>query len=133
MTGITPDYIPHDMLGLLDSRYVDLDAIPWSEARNGTRSKVLYKDNEAKQALILVEADPGCVLSDHEHTGLEMTYVIEGSLEDDHGKCTAGNFVWRPKGSRHQARCPDGAKFLVLFNGGARSIETGEIFPNFDE
>ena len=133
MTGVAPDYIPHELLGPLDSRYEDIDTIPWGPARYGTQSKVLYKDNEAKQALIMVKADPGAVLSDHEHMGLELTYVIEGSLEDDYGKCTAGNFVWRPKGSRHQARCPNGAVFLVLFNGGARSVDTGEIFPNFEE
>ena len=133
MSGVTPDYIPHKLLEPLDSRYVDIDAIPWGPARYGTQSKVLYKNDETKQALIMVKADPGSILSEHEHIGLELTYVIEGSLEDDHGKSTAGNFVWRPKGSRHQARCPNGAVFLVLFNGGARSVDTGEIFPNFDE
>ena len=102
MTGTTPDYVPHEMLGLLDSRYVDIDAIPWSEARYGTQSKVLFKDNEAKQALMMVKADPGAVLSDHEHTGLEMTYVIEGSLEDDHGKCTAGKQLVCNDTNRHR-------------------------------
>lgn len=133
MTGITPAYAPHDLLGALQSRYVDTDAIPWSEARNGMRMKELYRDNEAKEALILIETEPGCVLAEHEHTGLELTFVLEGSLEDDEGRCKAGDFVWRPPGSRHQARTPYGAKFLVLFRGGARTIETGRMFPNFDE
>lgn len=75
----------------------------------------------------------GCVLAEHVHTGLELTYVVEGSLEDDEGVCRAGDFVWRPPGSRHQARTPNGAKFLVRFRGGARSVETGRMLPNFDE
>ena len=31
---------------------------------------------------------------------LEQTMVLEGSLVDDEGTCTAGNFVIRAKGSR---------------------------------
>ena len=29
------------------------------------------------------------------------------AFEDDEGICTAGNFVWRPPGSRHVARTKD--------------------------
>jgi ChrR Cupin-like domain len=38
----------------------------------------------------------------HEHTALEQTYVIEGSLEDHEGKCGPGQFVWRPAGNQHE-------------------------------
>ena len=133
MAGETPGYAPHEVLGPLASRYVNSDDIPWQDARHGSRMKMLYKDNETKQALVLIETPPGCVLAEHEHTGLELTYVLEGSLEDDEGTCKAGDFVWRPAGSRHQARTPNGAKFLVLFNGGARSVESGRIFPDFSD
>lgn len=133
MPAVTPNYALHQMLGPKASRYVDVDSIPWQESRPGNRMKVLYKDNEAREALILFEADPGCVLTDHVHTGLELTYMLEGTLEDDDGVCTAGDFVWRPKGSRHQARTPNGAKYLVFFRGGAKTVGSDRIFPNFDE
>ena len=42
----------------------------------------------------------------HEHTGVELTYVLEGRLEDEEGVCTTGNFVWRPAGNTHEARAP---------------------------
>jgi anti-sigma factor ChrR (cupin superfamily) len=51
----------------------------------------------------------------HEHTAIEMTYVLEGTLEDDEGVCTAGNFVWRPAGSTHEAVAPKGALILGIF------------------
>jgi anti-sigma factor ChrR (cupin superfamily) len=51
----------------------------------------------------------------HEHTGVELTYVLEGSLEDEEGECTAGNFVWRPAGNTHEARAPRGALLLGVF------------------
>ncbi len=133
MAARTPDFGPHDGLGPLASRYVDIDAIPWQETRPGLRMKVLFKDDEAKQATILMEAEPGAVITEHVHTGVEQTLVLEGSLEDDEGVCAAGSFVWRPVGSRHTARAPNGAKFLVFFQNSARSVETGRLFPSYDD
>src|SRR6516225_8624791 len=50
----------------------------------------------------------GAVVPLHEHTALEQTYVIEGSLEDHEGKCGPGQFVWRPAGNQHEAVAPNG-------------------------
>jgi ChrR Cupin-like domain len=41
--------------------------------------------------------------------------VLEGSLLDDEGECTAGNFVIRAKGSRHSPTAPKGCTMLVFF------------------
>ena len=49
-------------------------------------------------------------------------HVLEGSLEDDEGKCTAGNFVWRPAGSRHTAKAPNGAMFIAFFGKASRRL-----------
>ena len=132
MAGRTPDFAPHEGLDVLASRYVDIEAIPWTEARPGLRMKVLFKDDAARQATILMEADPGAVITEHVHTGVEQTLVLEGSLEDDEGVCGAGSFVWRPAGSRHEARTPNGAKFLVFIQNAARNVETGRLFPTYD-
>jgi anti-sigma factor ChrR (cupin superfamily) len=63
----------------------------------------------------LVRFAPGAVLPDHEHVELEQTWVLEGALEDDEGVVTAGNYVWRPAGSRHDARAPKGCVTLSFF------------------
>lgn len=133
MAGFTPNCEDHAGLGLLASRYVDIESIPWQDARPGVRMKVLYKDNELKHATILFETQPGTVLTEHEHTGVEQTLVLEGSLEDDEGVCGAGSFVWRPIGSKHTARTPNGAKFMVFFQNSARTLENGRLFPDYDE
>ena len=39
------------------------------------------------------------MLPSHRHVGIEQSYVIEGTLVDDDGACSAGNFVWRRPGS----------------------------------
>ena len=129
--GKTPGYAPHDMLEALSSRFVDPDEIPWDESKPGQRAKVLYKDDAAREAWVLVETDPGFVIEDHRHTGLECTFVLEGSMVDQEGTCEAGNFVWRPEGSRHEVTTPDGSRFLTYFRGGAKNMKTGRVFPDF--
>ncbi len=96
--------------------YVDVANMDWQPSRiAGSRQKTLYSDPETGRSTVLFELAPGGVIPFHEHPELEQTFVLEGSLEDDQGVCSAGNFVWRPAGSRHTARCPNGAKFIVFF------------------
>jgi anti-sigma factor ChrR (cupin superfamily) len=115
------------------SRYVDVAAMPWHEPFPGIRMKVLYKDNEAKETTILFETQPGTVIPEHIHGGVEWDYVLEGSMEDDEGVVIAGNFVYRPAGSQHSVRTPNGAKYLGLFHGSARTVATGRLFPEYEE
>jgi quercetin dioxygenase-like cupin family protein len=47
---------------------------------------------------------------------IEQTYVLEGELHCGEGICKAGQFVWRPAGSRHEAWAgPKGGVFLAMF------------------
>jgi anti-sigma factor ChrR (cupin superfamily) len=94
--------------------------------------KVLYKDNEAKEATILFQTAPGTVIPEHVHGGVEWAFVLEGTMEDDEGVVAAGNFVYRPMGSQHLVRTPNGAKYIGLFHGSARSVATGRLFPEYD-
>lgn len=97
------------------SCYVDVVGTPWQTSKfPGIEHKVLYSDPAGMSALLFRLA-PGAVVPLHEHTGVEMTYVLEGSLEDEEGTCTAGNFVWRPAGNTHEARAPHGALILGVF------------------
>jgi anti-sigma factor ChrR (cupin superfamily) len=97
------------------SRYVDVVNAQWQTSKfPGIEHKVLYSDQNGMSALLFRLA-PGAIVPLHEHTGVEMTYVLEGSLEDDEGVCTAGNFVWRPAGNTHIARSPNGALILGVF------------------
>ena len=96
--------------------FVDVQNMEWTPSRvPGSVQKTLYSDPETGRSTVLFKMAPGGVIPIHEHPELEQTYVLEGSLEDDQGACTAGNFVWRPAGSRHTARCPNGATFIVFF------------------
>jgi len=116
MTAITPHATTHADLGALASRYVDIASLPWTPTKYpGVDIKVLMEDKASGLLTALFRWQPGSKLPLHEHVEIEQTYVLEGSFEDDEGEATAGNFVWRPAGSRHEARSPNGALVLAFF------------------
>ncbi len=100
----------------LRSRYVQVDGVPWTPTEHsGVEMKILFEEPSSGLLTALVRLQPGASLPLHEHTAIEQSYVIEGGMVDDEGDVTAGNFVWRPAGSRHSVRCPDGALVLAFF------------------
>ena len=102
-------------LEALASRYINTDSVPWVETSPGNKMKVIYHDQATGMLTILSRLEPGSGIPAHVHEDLEQTYVLEGSLVDDEGECTAGNFVIRPKGSRHAPIAPKGCTMLVFF------------------
>jgi len=116
MTIETPHTDAHDGLAALASRYVTVDDLPWQPTPwPGVEIKLLMQDTETGMTTSLTRLAPGAVLPDHSHIGIEQTYVLEGSLSDTEGTVTAGNFVWRPGGSRHIASSEDGCLVLGFF------------------
>jgi len=115
-TATTPFLTGADKLGPLASRYVDVETLPWKPTPcAGIDMKILVEDPESGLMTALFRWQPGSELGLHEHVETEQTFVLEGSLVDDEGEVSAGNYVWRPKGSRHIARSPNGALVLSMF------------------
>jgi anti-sigma factor ChrR (cupin superfamily) len=102
-------------LGALASRFIETESLPWIETSPGSRMKVVYHDPATGMLTILAKLEPGAGIPAHMHEDLEQTFVLEGSLEDEEGACTAGNFVIRAKGSRHAPTAPNGCTMLVFF------------------
>lgn len=97
------------------SVYLDVAKIDWEPTRfPGVETKTLYRDASGRQTT-LTRMAPGARLPRHRHVGLEQSYVLEGTLVDDDGACTAGNFVWRHPGSIHAAWTPEGCVVLGIF------------------
>ena len=105
----------------LRSRHVRASEMPWQQTRfPGVEVKVLLLDKASGLATVLVKMAPGAELPDHEHVLTEQTYMLEGTLMDKEGPdaglaCSAGDFVWRPAGSRHAAWCPEGGVMVAIF------------------
>jgi anti-sigma factor ChrR (cupin superfamily) len=102
-------------LGALASRFVEIESLPWIDTAPGNRMKVLYHDPATDMLTILTKLEPGAGIPAHRHEDLEQTLVLEGSLVDHEGECSAGNFVIRAKGSRHAPTAPKGCTMLVFF------------------
>ena len=128
MTGRTPNARNHEGLSDLASRFVDVHELPWEKTRYpGIETKTLLIDKESGLLTALLKMAPGAKLPDHEHVMIEQTFVIEGALVDDDGVCTAGNFVWRPAGSRHEAWTPNGGLMLAVFQVPNKFYDGGEV------
>ncbi len=103
------------------SHIVRPDTMEWQKTRfEGCEAKPLMFDRKTGLVTALMRMAPGAVLPDHEHVGIEQTWVIEGSLVDKDGpmsglKVGPGEFVWREPGSRHSAWCPEGGVMLAIF------------------
>ena len=109
-TDIAPNSDP-----TLASRFIDVPNMPWEATKfAGIQIKVLYADDSGITTA-LFKLDPGAVVPLHEHTALEQTFVLEGTLEDHEGVCGPGQFCWRPAGNQHEAVAPNGALILGFF------------------
>ncbi|HTP62380.1 MAG TPA: cupin domain-containing protein [Burkholderiales bacterium] len=117
MSGATPKALNHATLPPLASRFVEVAKLPWERTRfPGVEAKTLLVDRDTGVVTSLMKFAPGARLPDHEHVLIEQTYVLEGSLVCGEGECKAGEFVWRPAGSRHEAWAgPQGGLMLAMF------------------
>ena len=120
-TAFTPNAKNHEGLGPLASRLVRVKDLPWTPIRfPGCYVKTLLIDKETGMATVLLKMEPGAELPDHEHVLIEQTYMIEGRLVDKEGpdkgtEAGAGDFIWRPAGSRHAAWTPEGGLMIAVF------------------
>ena len=131
MAAITPNASGHDKLSPLASRYVDVAELPWEATKYpGIEIKILMEDKEAGLITALFRCEAGARLPLHEHTDIEQTYVLEGSLVDDEGEVTAGNYVWRPAGSRHSAHSPNGVLAISFFLSPNRFLDEESAEPD---
>jgi anti-sigma factor ChrR (cupin superfamily) len=116
MPAITPFADALNALPPLASRYVQVDQLPWKPTGfDGIDMKILLKEPETGLLTALFRWRPGAVLPLYEHVEIEQTYVLTGSIVDNEGETTTGNFSWRPKGNRHQATSPNGALLIAFF------------------
>ena len=98
------------------SHFVDVEKLAWQATRfPGVTMKILWQDENSDAFTGLFRCEPGAQLPRHRHADIEQTYVLEGSLVDEDGTCTRGNFVWREANSIHAAHAPDGCLLLGIF------------------
>jgi anti-sigma factor ChrR (cupin superfamily) len=110
------------------SQYVAAAGRPWIERRPGVHWKVLFEDGE--QRTVLVRYAPGAVVPRHRHLGDEQIYVLEGSVSDDTGTCTAGDYARRPPGCVHTVHSASGALVLAVMSGTVEPVPDQPAVPD---
>ncbi len=99
------------------SLYVAAADVPWVERRPGVFWKVLWEAPDGAHKAILMRYEPGAVIPRHRHLGDEQIYVLEGSVADETGVCTAGNYARRPPGCVHTVTSETGALVIAVTTG----------------
>jgi len=118
---------------ILNSVFVDPTELSWEPTRfPGVFRKVLFEDPQRGLLTALFRFEPGARLPFHEHTDIEQTFVLEGSLSDRQGTVRAGQFVWRPAGSRHEAWSEEGCVILAVFQQPNRFFDRENAAPAAD-
>jgi anti-sigma factor ChrR (cupin superfamily) len=102
------------------SLYVDVAGRAWEERRPGVFWKVLWEEGDRKA--VLVRYAPGATIPRHRHVGDEQVFVLEGTVSDETGTCTAGNYARRPPGCVHTVRSEQGALVLAIMSGGTQAL-----------
>ena len=116
-TAPSPNDTNHEGLGPLSSRCAESHELPSEGTRYpGISAKTLLVDRRPGLLTVLLKIEPGAVLPDHGHVQIGQTFAIEGALVCGEGTCSAGNFVWRPAGSRHSACDPNRGFILEIFS-----------------
>jgi anti-sigma factor ChrR (cupin superfamily) len=132
ITAFTPQAASeHAKLGPMASRVVHANEMQWEPIRYpGCFVKTLMVDPRHGLLTVLLKMEPGAKLPDHEHTLVEQTYMLEGTLVDLDGPekglaVGPGEFVYRPAGSRHSAWTPDGGLMIAVFQVPNKFFEEG--------
>ena len=116
------------------STFVDVEGMGWTDSKfPGVKVKILYDDPATGLLTVLSRMAPGSFIPLHIHTAVEQTYVMEGSLEDEQGAVTAGNFVWRPAGNTHIAHAPNGCFSISFFTKPNKFFDDVPWFNNLDK
>lgn len=79
----------------------------WQRSGKVARANVQsLLDDKLQASLIWLE--PGARIPEHEHGGLELNLVLDGSLSDEHGRYGIGDFVLVDSRTIHSQRSEEG-------------------------
>ena len=121
----------------LASHHVKPQDLEWKATKfDGIEMKALFVDSATGMATVMLKMAPGAILPDHEHVGVEQTYVLEGYLEDMDGPekgliVGPGEYIMRPSGSRHAAWTPKGSILMGMFTMPNKFYETDGAVVDF--
>jgi anti-sigma factor ChrR (cupin superfamily) len=103
--------------GSVPSLYIQTANVPWEPLYPGVEIQSLHRDPVQNMHVMLMRYQPGAVIPTHRHTAVEHIFVLAGSVEDEFGACTAGNYALRPPGCVHSPGSRGGGLALAISYG----------------
>lgn len=89
------------------------DNLPWKKI--GPRISIAKLNNLGDtRSVALHKLQPGSTVSDHDHHGLEITVVLDGSFSDKDGQYFPGDFLVREAGEVHSPCASNDEECLCL-------------------
>lgn len=103
---------------------IDTNAGTWQPTGlDGVSKQPLYEHPDHPERVALFRLAPGASVPRHDHPGGEEVYVIDGSIEDEHGGCATGTWLRMPPGSVHEPFSKEGCTLYVKAGHLAHLIE----------
>ncbi len=98
-----------------ESVLVNINELAWeaSPMAGVWRKKLEREGAESGRATSIVKYDPGSVFSEHQHTGGEEIYVLDGVFSDESGSYPAGSYFRNPPGTAHSPYSDTGCTLFV--------------------
>lgn len=92
--------------------------VPWSSGSiPGSELKALYAHPDYPERMQLERWKPGTVLEHHANPSGKEIFVLEGILEDEYGRYSAGTWLRNPAGSTHAPFSKEGCVLYVKTGG----------------
>ncbi|HKI96959.1 MAG TPA: cupin domain-containing protein [bacterium] len=85
----------------------------WQGPPEAIRRLDLFRDEATGETVYLSRFAAGAQVPHHDHPGGEELFVLEGEIQDEHGRYPAGTWVRQPHGSAHAPFSECGAQVLV--------------------
>ncbi len=94
---------------------VDTNTLDWTPAsRPGLERRMLEREaGDSDRSTYLVRFAPGAMVEGDFHEGGEELLVLDGVLEDEHGRYPAGTWLRQPHGSSHSPYSREGCTLFV--------------------
>jgi len=91
---------------------IDTNEAPWQPGEvDGVEVMPLHERPDERVQMMRLA--PGARCPRHEHPGGEETLVLEGVLEDEHGRYAEGTWLRNPPGSAHSPKSDEGCVLFV--------------------
>jgi len=99
------------------------EAVAFEPFRAGVEIARLHGPAGDGAALALLRYRPGASVPLHEHGGLEVICVLQGSQSDERGTYRVGDVVVNPAGTRHRVWSDEGCTVLISWAAPVRLLE----------